>query len=64
MKFNNDTNSIEVRWYRSRVEEAAGIDGECLIDYNKYLISDSYVDSDASQIRLYYILGILNFKCQ
>jgi hypothetical protein len=36
VKFNTGPDSIEMRWYRSRDEETAEIEGEILNDVNKY----------------------------
>ena len=58
----NSSDSIEVRWYRSRDEETAGIEGEVLNDENKY----PQFNSDLRQVNQtfirQYILGILRFN--
>ena len=56
----NNTSNIEVRWYRTRDEESAGITGETLIDGTKYIIIDPPINPQ-SPIRQ-YTLGILNFS--
>ena len=59
---NSSDDIIEVRWYRSRDEEATGIAGELLNDTNKYqqFRGDSRL-TNQTFIRLYY-LGILRFN--
>ena len=55
----NNSNNIEVKWYRSRSEESAGIEGEILIDdmhHNPPMISvnQTFIKQ--------YTLGVLNFN--
>ena len=61
-RVSNSSDSIEVRWYRSRDEETAGIEGEVLNDENKY----PQFNSDLRQVNQtfirQYILGILRFN--
>ena len=58
----NSSDIIEVRWYRSRDEETAGIKGEVLNDENKY----AQFNSDLRQVNQTFIrqytLGILRFN--
>ena len=58
----NSSDIIEVRWYRSRDEETAGIEGEVLNNENKY----QQFNSDLRQVNqtfiTQYILGILRFN--
>ena len=55
----NSSNNIEVRWYRSRVEETAGINGEILIDDTKY---DRGAPVNLQAATLQYGIGILRFN--
>ena len=55
----NSIDNIEVRWYRSRVEETAGINGEILIDDAKY---DRGAPVNLQAATLKYGLGILRFN--
>ena len=57
----NNSNSIEVRWYRSRDEETAGINGasEIMVDDTKY---DRILPMNPKASILQYILAILNFN--
>ena len=55
----NNSNDIEVKWFKSRSEESAGKEGELLIDENKYR---EFGLTSVNQSFIRYILGILNFN--
>ena len=58
----NSGNNIEVKWYRSKSEEYAGIEGELLIDENMYIRYNRYLIPVNQTLIGQYILGILNFN--
>ena len=57
----SNSSSIELKWYRSRDEESAGIKGEILNDEYKYKYTEVEISINGSFIRQYH-LGILNFN--
>jgi hypothetical protein len=58
----NSSDSIEVRWYRSRDEETAGIEGETLNDVNKYLLFYRSSTLKNQALIRQYIVGIPKFN--
>ena len=59
----NSSDSIQVRWYRSRDEETAGIEGKILYyDEIKYQQSNSTQTRENQTIIGQYVLGILRFN--
>ena len=58
----NSSDSIEVRWYRSRDEENAGREGEILNDVNKYQQSNGDPTPVNQTFMRQYLLGILQFS--